>query len=249
MLDKGFIKKEIKLNSWKILIAAAALIFFAFFLILTFPHYPEAQLTELLGQRFQEYFADHPLFAFHLIDRWFTNLFQVGAVLAILLGMEIFARELEVGTLDFILAAPLSRRQIFWEKNIISLILIFLLLLLATIFLMILLIVARYQFTAYRLLIIAAIFSLLAWIPFSLAQLISLFLDDRAKSGILAAVLYFGFILLTGQPLDWVISEQFDWLVSYYFAGVFPFFQVVTILGLTAALLAAAWVRFKSRDF
>ena len=107
------IKKELRADGWKYILASIILFLVAVTLIWQFPLMQDIIRSgelEDLPTWIRGEIAEQEEFPVYLAANWFeNNLIQLGGILAILLGMSAAAREVEDNTIEFILSRPFSR--------------------------------------------------------------------------------------------------------------------------------------------
>ncbi len=249
-MNVSFLRKEFKANCWKIYLILAFLIISAVLLVLRFPRFPpllEQQDLVRLGVENQEKLEIYE-FALYLANHWINRLFYAGSILAVLLGVDALAREIEEGTLTFLLSTPQSRQRIFFGKTLINLSLLGLVIIISTLWLGGVVILQNYDIYFLRFLLLGFWFFIFAALPYSLGLLLSFFISDRVKAGIIAVAIFFLFNFLTPGSLAW-ISEYY--LSAYFPAieGSLPYLKIAVILAAAALMQLLSWRFFSKREF
>jgi ABC-type transport system involved in multi-copper enzyme maturation permease subunit len=190
-------------------------------------------------------------FPVFLSANWFDkNLIQFAIVLSILLGMSVFAREIEDHTIEFLLARPLSRRKIFLEKTLYQLVLIFLIMLFNTIVLGISGVIGDYNINFFRLLIgLIPVFGK-CFIVYSTAVLFSLFFDDQVRAGLFTFVTII-LVWATSfiDTLDFLNIFSYGEVTPYYTQGILPIMDLVLLFIVGFVIYGLSYYRFEVRDF
>ena len=248
------IEKELKAARWKFVIFFVLLVIMAVTIIIQYPFIKnllEQGVLEGMPQWMVQGAAQQTDFNIYLSSNWFDkNLIQITVIFSILFGMSVIATEVEDNTIEFLLTRPFSRGRIFFEKTGIQLVAGLIIMISTTLILGITSLVQNYELDLLRLLF--GVLPLFAkfFIIYSLALLISLFLDDQVKSGISA-----GFILLLfwGADLLWDISifNIFSYapVTPFYIHGIFPWTAIIKLFLIGIVFYGLSFYRFKTRDF
>ena len=248
------IEKEFKGAKWKFIIFFVLLTIMAITIIIQYPFVKnllEQGVLEGMPQWIVEGAARQTDFNVYLSANWFDkNLIQISVIFAILLGMSVISSEVEDHTLEFLLTRPLSRERLFFEKTAIQLGIGLIIIFSTTIILGITALIRNYDVDLIRLTF--GILPLFAkfFIIYSLSLLVSLFLDDQVKSGLVAGITLF---LFWGIGVFWDISYlnifSYAPVTPYYIHGVIPWDAIIKLYLLAITLYFLSLYRFKKRDF
>ncbi len=191
-------------------------------------------------------------YSLYLWSQWNgKNLYQIGAILAVLLGMSLIAGETGGQTISFLLTRPISRKQVYGTKvtaGVLSLLFIicfstFALLMSASLF-------SSYSIEYGRIITAALITAFGLVLIFSLAVFFSTIFDDAVKAG--GATLL---VLLVSSLMGWIpVTRSFSLFAhisgsQYIFQGVFPVIPVLVMMGATMGLWMAGAVIFEKKQF
>ncbi|MGM0410899.1 MAG: ABC transporter permease subunit [Bacillota bacterium] len=251
---KILIKKEFKAAKWKFIIFFALLTIMAITIIIQYPFVKnllEQGILDGMPKWIVEGAEQQINFNVYLSANWYDkNLIQISVIFAILLSMSVISSEVEDHTLEFLLTRPMSRYNLFFKKTLIQLLISLVIIITTTVILAISAMIENYDVNLLRLLV--GIIPLFAkfFIIYSLALLISLYLDDQVKSGLLTAVMLFVF---WGIGAFWELSflNIFSYapITPYYLNGIFPWGAVIKLFMLAIILYGLSLYRFKNRDF
>lgn len=118
------LRKELREHRWKAIGVAVILILLA---IATPPLYPflmklvgGPQFEQQLGQLPEGFRAQFEAmvgsFEGYAYSNWFKNLYQLGMILALLVGVTLVASEVSLGTMSFLASKPVARSEILGSK-------------------------------------------------------------------------------------------------------------------------------------
>lgn len=248
------IEKELKAARWKFIVFFALLIIMAITIIIQYPFIKnllEQGVLEGMPQWMVQGAAQQTDFNVYLSANWFDkNLMQITVIFAILFGMSVISSEVEDHTIEFLLTRPFSRLRIFIEKTGIQLFMGLLIMIATTLILGVISLIQNYDINIIRLLFGILPLFVKFFIIYSLALLLSLFLDDQVKSGISTGVIL---LLFWGADLLWEISflNIFSYapVTPFYIHGIFPWAAIIKLFLLGLILYGLSFYRFKTRDF
>ena len=248
------LKKEIKADRWKLIISFILLFILAIAINWQFPYVKgllEKGILEGMPRWMVEGAEDQRNFSVYIAANWYDkNLIQISVLLSILLGMSVFAREVENHTIEFLLSRPLSRKRLFLEKTLYHLLMILFIITINTAILGITATVMNYSINFSRLFIgITPVFGK-CFIVYSTALLLSLFFDDQVQSGIFTLV---GVLIVWStsfiEVLDFINIFSYAGVTPYYIQGIFSIMDLVIIYFIGLLIYGISYYRFKIRDF
>lgn len=178
------------------------------------------------------------------------NLYQIGAALAVVLGMGAVAGEVSRKTVSFLLTRPVSRSAVFFSKALAGIILIILPVLVSTL----VLIVASarvFQGVSYGRLLGATVITALGLVViYSFSLLISTVVHDSIRAGVISGLL----LILWAVP-GWFSATRTLSLFTHITGGEFfleggsPLPVFLGFLVLSTVFLCAGWAWFSRREF
>jgi len=196
-VNRALAWKELRENRWKYVVGAAVLIAVALAVALLFDFVRE-MLENLLGgpgtgvlppaldRIIQAQFSNYFIYAW--INWYGKNLYQVLAILAIVLGMGLVAAESTNKTLSFLLTRPVSRRRVLVVKLGVGAAALAVIIAVSS-----LTVVLASQLTGHQVPVGRFMLGTLgAWagatLIFTVAALMSVLFSDQVKAGLAAAV-------------------------------------------------------------
>lgn len=250
---KNIIKKETKENLWKLIIGTIFLLVTA--LIAIFSHdFILDFLSDVSLDGYERFIPDINILyndTLYIWSQWNAkNLYQIGAILAIIFGMSQIAGEVNSNSIGFLLTKPLSRRKIYFSKALAGIINLSIAIIIPTISLLLL---ANYIFDnlAISSLIVVNILTLLGLILiYSLSLFCSTIIDDPIKAGIITAIIVIAFSI----PGWFQVTKRLS--LSTYIKGEqyilnnqFPYIAALIIMILTLMLLNLGARIFEKKDY
>ncbi len=238
MFSITLFKKEVRESRWKIIIGLIIFIITAVSIPFTFKYVKELlpMIPELPGlEGFDRYLANYNIYTW---SQWNgKNLYQVGTILAIIVGMNLIAGEKVSKTLEFLLARPISRSSLYFTKFSAGLLSLGLVIFGSTVFLYILSVIMGYELLAGDLFISTLITFIGFIFIFTLTFLISTVLDEPVKVGLLSAFV----LLLLAIPGWFQKTRQLSVFhhmsaAEYFLEGKFPFLPLLAVLLLSAGM-------------
>lgn len=248
------ITKELKGSKWKFIIFGGLLLVLSVTIVIQYP-FVKNLLNQGILEGMPEWMVkgavEQTNFSVFLAANWYDkNLIQIATIFAILLGMSVVSSEVEDHTIEFLLSRPISRSSLFLQKTIIQILVSLIIIITTTIILGITALIQNYEVNFGRLILgITPIFAKFL-IFYSLALLISLFIDDQVKSGLLTGVLL---IITWGIAAIWNISSMnifaYTPVTPYYVHGVLPYIGIFKLFLVAFIFYGLAWYKFKLKDF
>ena len=245
--------KEMKQNLWKFIIGTVLLTITAIslpllydFLIEMVGNISEDQISSFLPD--MSYIEDHNLYVW---SQWHgKNLYQIGTILAIIMGMNAVAGEVNNKTIGFLLTRPVSRREVFITKTISGAIWLTLSLAFST---FVLILLASYEFGGIEIgrLIIATLITLLGlFVLYSFTLLLSVLIDEPIKVGAVSALVIF----LSSVPGWFSATREYSIFThlnasEYFVEGNFPVGVVLIFVILILSFLTIAVRYFSQKEF
>lgn len=246
-----FVFKEFRQNRWKVIIITAILIILALVLPLSYNLLHKTML-EFAGEAELEVngvslFENNDVYLWHSWGG--ENLYSIGIIAALLLGVYAVAGEVKKGTIDFLLSRPISRRKLFMMKVTSGLGLLFFILLLPTI---LLLITARFKLgeisIGLHLVNMLIVFSGLS-VVYLLGVLLSVIFPHPLKAAGISSLLlviyylFFRFALGVTTLFEYMVAEQ------YIFEGRFPLSGLLVCLAVLVVMYVAGLRKFTAKEF
>ncbi len=243
-MNYNLLKKELKEHRWKFIIGTIILIVTGAVIPLTYQIINE-MFQEMSGEQYSRFLPDLALMEntnYYIWSQWNAkNLYQIGTILALLLGINTIAGEVNKNTLGFLLTRPLSRKEAFFTKVIGGVVWLFLAVFISTIFLILLSIYEFGEVATGELLITTLITFCGFLVIYSFSILFSTLIDEPVKAGAVAALLIF----ISAVP-GWFSKTSHLSLFShigggkYFIEGQFPFLPVLVMILITAVFLVIA---------
>lgn len=254
-MNTTLLKKELREALWKLVLGTVILTALALFIPLSynfiidlFSLLPYEQLEKYLGTIPTDLFND---FSLYLWSQWNAkNLPQLGAIMAILVGMSLLAGEANNKTMSFLLTRPVSRRSVFLSKVLTGILMMFIMVWTAT-----LLMIFTAGFTPNavdtgKLLTCTFITSIGLFVILSLSILFSTIFGEPVKAGgatvlilvILAAASWF-------KPLRVINPFIHMYGAQYMIAGTFPLIPVLLMSLVGVGFLAVAMWVFQKKEY
>ncbi|MFW5787850.1 MAG: ABC transporter permease subunit [Bacillota bacterium] len=249
-----FLIKELKADRWKYIITAVILLFLAITIVWQYP-FVKNMLKQGTMEGMPDWLASQAEaqteFPYYLSANWFDkNLIQITVILSILLGMSVFAKEIEDHTIEFLLARPLSRQKLFLMKTTIQLVIIFGYVFISSAVMGLTGYFLGYEINFIRLIIGSLPVLIKCYIIYSLTLYFSLMLDDQIKSGLLTFVLIIAMIGLSFMDIPVKLNIfSYARATNYYVFGDFPLGESLILLGIAGVLYFLAYNKFLRRDF
>lgn len=232
MFNMSLFKKELRESRWKIIVGFIIFIITAASIPLTFIYVKE--LVDLFPQipgleGFDRFLENYSIYTW---NQWNgKNLYQIGTILAIIMGMNLIAGEKVSKTLEFLLAKPVSRASLYFTKFAAAIISLSIIILGSTAILYIISLIVGYDILPGKL-FVSTIITLIGFIfMLTLTLLISTILDEPVKVGLLSA-----FILFLMAIPGWFRKTYFLSIfhhmkaVEYMLEGNFPVTALIIIL-------------------
>lgn len=188
----------------------------------------------------------------YLWSQWNNkNLFQIGILLAVLLGMSTVAGEVSGQTISFLLTRPLSRRAVYLSKVFAGLLMLAAAVAVSTVLMLAVAFAATTQvIDATRILVATGItFTGLAAV-YMLSVFFSTWLDDPVKAGGITIVL-----LMAMSVLGWFRATRAFSLFThigggvYVLTGQFPLLPILVIIAAAVGLLVAGLSLMEAKEF
>lgn len=190
-------------------------------------------------------------FTFAVYSNWNAkNLQQIGAILAILLGMGLLAAEYEHDTMSFLLTNGLSRPAVFWTKVAAGLLGLVLLVGVPTLAIFPATALAGLQMQHYRIIGATVVgFAGLTMI-FALSVLFSAIIRDALKAGLVTGCFAIGLGLLGVVPGLGKYLPFRQMMALPYFLGItnFPWLTVTSFAAISGLLLVLAYRTYARND-
>ncbi len=238
IFNLNLFKKEVRESRWKIIIGLIIFLITAASIPLTFKYVKElmGMIPELPGLGdFDRFLANYNIYTW---SQWNgKNLYQIGTILAIIIGMNLIAGEKVSKTLEFLLARPISRSSLYLTKFSAGLFSLTLVIFVSTVTLYIISVIMGYELLAGDLLV-STLISFIGFVfVFTLTFLLSTILDEPVKVGLLSA-----FILLLLAIPGWFQKTNhlsvFRHMTAaeYFLEGNFPFLPLFIILLASAGM-------------
>ena len=249
------LRKELREARWKLVLGTAILASIAVFIPLSFNFIkelifsiPQEQLERYGGMMPVNIFND---FTLYLWSQWNAkNLTQIGTILAVLVGMNLIAGETSGQTAGFLLARPVSRRNVFLTKALAGMLSIIFMVWLSTIIMVITVHFTAYTVDAGRLLTTTVLTTLGLLLLFCLTMLFSTLIDEPVKAGgatgfVVLLMVFFGWI----EPLRWLNLFNYMHGARYFIGGIFPVVPAAIMCAAALVLLAAGLKLFEKKEF
>ncbi|RQD76486.1 MAG: hypothetical protein D5R97_04360 [Candidatus Syntrophonatronum acetioxidans] len=250
MFKMSLFQKELRESRWKIIVGLIIFIITAASIPITFKYVKElfALVPEIPGLDNLEMFLEN--YNLYVWSQWQgKNLYQIGTILAVVMGMNLIAGEKVANTLEFLLAKPLSRGALYFTKFAAGSFSLALIVLGSTAVLYLASLVMGYELMWGQFLV-ATLITLLGLIfVFLLTLLISTVLDEPVKAGLLSALI----LLLLALP-GW-FQQTYRLSVFYHMAGgeyilegVFPFIPLFVIILISTGVFFAGLKLFERKE-
>ncbi len=245
MFNMSLFMKELRESRWKIVTGLIIFIITAASIPITFMYVKE--LVELFPQipgleGFNRFLENYSIYSW---SQWNgKNLYQIGTILAIIMGMNLIAGEKVSKTLEFLLAKPISRASLYFTKFAAGVINLGIIVLVSTTLLYIVSLIMGYQILLGTL-FVSTIITLMGLIfIFTLTLLISTILDEPVKVGLLSAFILF-LLAIPGWFQKTYFLSVFHHMKAgeYMLEGNFPFTALIIILLL---ILGMYYIGFKT---
>jgi len=243
-MSNGLVRKELYELKWKLGLGFVALLLVIVLNVALFEQLqtllPEAlsEMPSFFAGMF-EGFSDYTSSMFSSLND--KNLPQVGAVLAIFIGIGLIGPEIESGSITLLLTNGLSRRRIFWTKAVIAV---------ATVWLMITLIgvsvfpiSSMFGYTLQHGRIIGATVVTAVGLGFVLAisLLVSTIIKEKLWSGITCIAVFAVWSVAGFFKSTRMLSLFYHMRARVYFYGTSPF-PWITMAGFLLATLIVMWI-------
>lgn len=238
MISPSLFKKEVRESRWKIIIGLVVFVITAVSIPLTFKYVQELLplIEGIPGMgNLDRLLEDYNMYAW---SQWNgKNLYQVGTILAIVMGMNLVAGEKVAKTLEFLLARPVSRGTLYFTKFAAGLSSLALVVFGSTVCLFAASALMGYTQGAGGLFLATLVTYAGLIFVFTLTYLVSTVLDEPVKVGLCSALV----LLLLSIP-GWFPRTR--WLslfrhmsgAGYVLEGNFPLVALSVILLLTAGM-------------
>ncbi|UNC91971.1 ABC transporter permease [Candidatus Contubernalis alkaliaceticus] len=250
MFNKSLFKKELRESRWKIIVGLIILIITAVSIPLTFTYVKE--LVDLFPQipgleGFDRFLENYSIYTW---SQWNgKNLYQIGTILGIIMGMNLIAGEKVSKTLEFLLAKPMSRASLYLTKFATAAISLGIIVLGSTALLYIVSLIMGYQILPGEL-FISTIVTLIGFIfVLTLTMLISTVLDEPVKVGLLSAFILFLLAVPGWFQKTYFLSVFHHMTASeYMLEGSFPFTSLIIILLLIGGMYYMGFKLFEKKE-
>jgi len=245
--------KEMKQNLWKFIIGTILLTITAISLPLLYDividmvgNVSEEHISRFLPD--MSFIEDHNLYIW---SQWHgKNLYQIGTILAIILGMNAVAGEVNNKTIGFLLTRPVSRSQVFITKTLAGAIWLALSVAFST---LVLILMASYEFGGIDIgrLLIATLITLLGLLVlYSFTLLLSVLIDEPIKVGAVSALIIFllsvpGWFSATREYSIFTHLNAFE----YFVEGNFPVGVVLIFIIMIFSFLTISVRHFSQKEF
>ena len=249
------LRKELREARWKLLLGLAILTATAVFIPFSFNFLkdllsalPQEQLKRYGGMMAVNLFND---FNLYIWSQWNAkNLTQIGAIMTVLVGMNLIAGETSGQTAGFLLARPVSRRSVFLTKALAGMLIIVSMVWFATIAMVIAVYFTPYTIDAARLFLTTVLTTLGLLVLFSVTMLLSTIIDEPVKAGGVT-VLFIILMVFSGwiRPLRFLNLFNHMYGARYFIGGTFPVISAAVMVVLLILLLAAGVKLFEKKEF
>ncbi|HCJ09908.1 MAG TPA: hypothetical protein DHW14_01925 [Clostridiales bacterium] len=256
--DRALVWKELRENRWKHVVGAAVLVATAVAVALLFDFVREMLQGLLLGggegvlppaleQIIEAQLRSYFVYAW---SNWYgKNLYQVAAVLAIVLGMGLVAAESGNKTLSFLLTRPVSRRRVLAVKLGVGAAALAVIIAVSSLTLVIASHLGGHELPAGRFML----GTMGAWagstVIFTVAALMSVLFSDQVKAGMAAAVVAVVMSVPSWVPsLRWLSVYRHMQGLSVMMRGEPDWVAFAALLAAGAGLALAAVHLFERRD-
>lgn len=252
MISGPLLRKELRESRWKIIIGLIIFVATAVSIPLLYNFIREifTQVPPLeslgmaeMGKLLEDYNS-------YVWSQWSgKNLYQIGAILAIITGMNLISGEKAHKTLEFLLTRPVSRSSIYLTKFLGGIISLGVVVWASTAVLYVTSITAGHNLNAGRLLASSLISFVGLIFIFSLTLLLSSLLEDAVRAGLAAALCTFilavpGWFESTGHLSIFYHMRA----VEFFFENKFPFLPLTIMLAFAAAIYYGGLLIFKKAE-
>ncbi|MCW3491665.1 ABC transporter permease [Dethiobacter alkaliphilus] len=191
-------------------------------------------------------------FSAFLWSQWNAkNLYQIGTIVVILLGMSTIAGEVSNKTISFLLTRPISRRAVFFSKVIAGSLMLWLIIAVSTGAMILYAVLARPEVVEVGRLFVATLITGVGLTTIYLFTVfVSTLLDDSVKAAGVAAV-----VLLVNSVMGWFNATRVYSIFThmggaeYFLGGVFPVWPVLIMLVLSGVFLMAGMNMLERKEF
>jgi len=188
---------------------------------------------------------------YYLWSQWNAkNLYQVGTILAILLGMNVFAGEVSRGTAGFLMTRPITRAEVFITKASAGAVMLFLIVFLSTLALILSAVIEFGTVDVGRLVVATIITIVGLLVIYSFSLLISVLIDEPVKAGAVSALGVF----LSAVPGWFPKTTNFSLFThitatEYFTDGNLPVVELLVMVLLITIFLYVSLYKFSEKEF
>jgi len=187
----------------------------------------------------------------YIWSQWMgKNLFQLGILFAVILGMGPLAGEVFYGTAPFLLSKPLTRRQVYFSKALAGLSLLAAAFLGSSLLLYVVSSLKGYALHAAPFAISILIVYLGTAVVYSGTLIFSSLVNEPVKAALYAFVFWFALSI----PGYFAAAAPYSFFyhmkgIPYWFKGENPLFPALIFLAVAWVLLEAGLFLWKRKDF
>jgi len=251
MAGKGLWIKEIQAGKFKFLIGLLVFGVVGVFIPLTYGTIARLMDTVPIPAQFVEQAKLLKDYGFYIWSQWFgKNLYQFATIMAVIFGSGIISTEVSKKTIQFLLAKPIRRQEVFMIKYVVNYSALALVVIISTLALYIAVITTGHSFP-FTVIMQNTVMALAgSSVIFSTSVYFSTVFDQTLRSVLvsLAVALMFS--------IPGLFSVVRDFSIYYHMSGYeifigkgFPFIPVIVMIIVSGVLYQMANRRFSRRDF
>ncbi len=253
-MNKTLLRKELREARWKLVVGTGILAVMALLLPLAYEFIKDLIAT-VPSEQMDMYRHLMPInildnYSIYIWSQWNAkNLTQLGTILAILVGMNLIAGEVNDKTASFLLSRPIARRTVFFTKALAGALILVLAVAISSIVLLVAVHLSPHSLEAGRLMVTTLITLLGLLVIYALTMFYSSLIDEPVKAGAIAlvsvlAISVLGFFTQT-RKLS-LFTHMYG--TQYFIGGTFPLLPVVIMSVAIVLLLGAGLYIFENKE-